>query len=478
MVAMRLGRDVAVYGLASLLTQAAVVVATPVFARYLGPAGYGELDLLMLGVNLLVLVALAGTETAALQQFYVAKDGRLRQDSFSTAALWTLAAGLILGGLALSAAGPLSQSVFGLGALSAVRTAALVIPVVAVARLTVEALRARRKPWLYLLSVGILSGLQMVLGVALVVGFDGGVTAVMVAWLIAAIASTIFNVSASRQLFVVRFSRSSLRPLLKVGVPLLFAGLAGWSVMFVDRLILVRYVTLSQIGVYALAAKVSLVLTLVIYAFNRGWTPIALEAVARDAESAREMRARTSVVYLAAVAWVAVAASLLAPLAVDLVGGQDYSEAADLIPVLATAFLLFAPMPLIQVSMLVTERTALLALPAVIAAGVNAFGVIVLAGGYGLTGAAWATVAGFLLQLVVTFAFANRIDPIPYPWGKLFRLGAISIGFLALSWMPTGRVWDATRCLLTLTFPAFLVLAGVVARRDLRRVLSRRTIGI
>lgn len=468
-----LGRDVAVYGVASLIAQGAVVIATPVFARTLGPAGYGELDLLLAGVNLAVLVAIAGTDTAALQQYFLADGPAEREGVFSSGLVWTLVAGLVVACAAYAASGPIAGAMSSEpGALTSVRLAASVIPALTVARFTLEALRARRQPWRYLASVVILSGVQLLIGVVWVVRFDGGVPQVMAAWLIGSLASLAYNVVTSGGLLRLRVRRAQMRRILTIGLPLLFAGLAGWSVMFVDRLVLVRIVSLRELGIYALAAKVSLLLTLVIYSFNRGWTPVVLEATAHDAPGARSMRARTSVLYLASVAWIAVAASLLAPAMVGVLGGKAFAQAADLVPVLAAAFLLLAPMPVIQVSMLVTARTSLLAWPACVAAVVNAAGVVALASYFGLMGAALATVAGFLVQLVLTFVFAQRIDPVDYPWTRLGVLTVVTASAMSLSWVPPTTFWLSARVLLALVFPTVLVAAGVVRVGELRSLTS------
>lgn len=472
----RATRDVLIYGLAAFGTQAAVVLVTPFLSRSLGPDGYGQFELVLVGLNLASMLAIAGVDTAALQQFYAQRDEQGRRETFATGLAWTLAAGTVIGSLALMSARQLSGWLGGADdATAAIRVAAVTLPMLSAWRFALEGLRARRQPWRYLTSVLIASGLQLGLVLWLVVAADGTVTDALLAWLVSAAVSLIHVLAAAPSLFRARTSPARLRKLLRIGLPLLLSGIAAWSMMFVDRLLLTRLVTIDEIGVYALANKVALVLTLLIYSFNRGWTPRMLELHAMDAAAARAAQARNMVPYATAVAWLAVTVSLLAPFAIEVLGGEEFRDAIHLVPVLAAGLLMAAPMPIIQLTLLATARTSLLAWPAAIAAVVNIVAVLVLGSRYGLMGASMATAVAFGVQLVLTWALARLVESVDYDWSRLARLVLLTATGLSGGWLPRTVTWDAVRAAGVIIFPLIAFAAQIVSRGDARAALGGDT---
>ena len=467
------GRDVLVYGLAAFGTQAAVVLVTPLLSRALEPEGYGQFELVLVGLNLASILAIAGVDTAALQQYYAHSDEYERRVVFATGLAWTLFAGTVLAALALATAGPVSGRLSEtIDSSDAIRIAAVALPLLSAWRFGLEGLRARRQPWRYLTSVVLAAAIQFSLVIWLVVVADGDVTQAMVAWLVSAAVALAHVLSAAPSLFLARVSLGRLRTLLRIGLPLLLSGLAAWSVMFVDRLVLTGLVSIDEIGVYALANKLALALTLLIYSYNRGWTPRVLELHSTDPAAAREVQATSLVPFVAAAAWVAVGVSLLAPFEIVVLGGSEFREAADLVPLLAAGLLFVAPMPVVQLTLLATERTSLLAWPSAAAAVLNLVAVVVLGAAYGLIGATIATTIAFAVQLILTWVFAQRVEAVAYPWGRLARLGLlVSVG-LAAGWLPRSTGWDVVRWAGALAFPVLALLSGIVSLHDLRAVLG------
>lgn len=465
-------REILVYGIATLFTQGAVVVVTPFLTRSLGPAGYGQFELLLVGLNLLAMFVIAGVDTSAMQQYYRHRDETARTDIFSTALMWTMLVGVTLGALVLVAAPPLASWLLGSEkAAGDLRIAAAALPLLAAWRFSLEGLRARRAAWRYLTSVVAAATVQLGMVIWLVVVRDGSVGDAMTAWLISSAIALAFNLAAARGLFRPRIRLDRMRALLSLGAPLLGTGVAAWSMMFVDRLVLSRLVSLSQIGIYALANKVSLVLTLVIYSFNRGWTPQALERHAEEPASAGRYQAWSIVPYLAVVAWVSVGASTLAPFAIEALGGASYSDAADLAPILALGLLLAAPMPVVQITMLGTGRTSLLAWPAMVSAVLNFVAVALLGARYGLVGASIATALAFGFQLATTWFLAQRLEHVAYPWSRLGVLALLSVGAMSAGWLPRSTLGDLGRIAVATAFPLTILLGGVVPLSEMRGLL-------
>jgi len=77
--------DSLVYGISVAAAPLALVVATPVLARSLGPSGYGIVDLLAALLSLASIVAMVGLDSAAARTWFDEPDAARRLTSLRTA---------------------------------------------------------------------------------------------------------------------------------------------------------------------------------------------------------------------------------------------------------------------------------------------------------------------------------------------------------------------------------------------------------
>ena len=73
--------------------------------------------------------------------------------------------------------------------------------------------------------------------------------------------------------------------MVRFGLPTMPAELSLYSLQFIDRIILVRYVGLAEAGLYALAFKFSQAIQVVVRGFQLAWPPLAYSI--QDDEEAR-----------------------------------------------------------------------------------------------------------------------------------------------------------------------------------------------
>jgi O-antigen/teichoic acid export membrane protein len=474
-----LGRDLAIYGLSTLLLQGATILLTPVLTRVLGPDDYGVYELLQVALGFLSIVLVLGMDIAVLKVFFDDEAMGHRQRVVSTG-LAVVTLGTLVGALAIVLfVGPLSVALLGDdGQRAAIVAAAVALPATVLMTYTRQTLRIERRPWNYFVS-SIIGAVAQVAVVVVLVVRTHQVASVFVGLTVGAVLATAYCLWASRHLYRPSISASQGRSLLAFGAPLVLTGIAGWSVMFVDRLILTRFVSLEEIGFYGVANKVALVLNLVIYSFGAGWPPFILELTASDAAAAKEVRSKALNQFLVAVACVGLPAAALAPEVVRILAGPAFLPAAAVVPILVLAFLAFATLPITQIAMMVTERSKVLAPPAIAAAVVNIVGCFVLCPRFGIAGASWATVAGFGVQAVAYYVIAQRIDRVPYPIRGTLAFFGLTLPFLALGWwQPSLAVGLLVKVPALVLFPVLLLVLRIVDRSatvDLvRRIALRR----
>lgn len=474
-----LGRDVAVYGLATVLVQIVAFATTPVYTRILGPSVYGVLELLTVIVSFVITALFDGVGVASVR-LYVTEPPQERPSLLATGLFGTVGATLVGAALAAALADPLARLVFGTSAAStALVAAAIYLPIAVAARFCVEILRMERRPWPLLVASVVTAIVGGVVAIGLVAAADQGAEGVYYGMAVGAVAGLVAALIAVHGSVALRFSTHHLRRLFALGGPLAISALAGWSLVLVDRLILVHFVSLRQIGFYGLANRLAGVLLIATYAFGTAWTPYILGLYAEDADAEAPVRADVLRHFLAAMAVIAVGVALFSREAVRVIAGARYLPAAATMPTLALATLFFSTLVIVQVPFLVEQRTPQMARLSLAAALVNIAACFALIPVWGIQGAAVATVGGFGVQAALYYRQAQALRSAPYDDRRLAAILVLALPFIA------GGYWQndlsvaaiALKGLLLLVFAALLVVLRLVdvarLRGEVKMVWSR-----
>jgi O-antigen/teichoic acid export membrane protein len=164
--------------------------------------------------------------------------------------------------------------------------------------------------------------------------------------------------------------------------------------------------------------------------------PLAVAAVESGDIVARDRQFRQHATILCAVAVPAAAGiALLAPSASGILGPRFAPAARELLPLLALAqFLAGIKSYYFDLSFQMVRATGLQLITVAAGALVNVVLNLWLIPGFGLLGAAYATVAGYLAALIVSWGLGQTVLALPIPYGALARVGAATGGMcLALA---------------------------------------------
>jgi O-antigen/teichoic acid export membrane protein len=415
-------RQSLVYGLALALSKGVSLMMVPVTTAFLAPAAFGQLDVLQTLADLLsILIAMGLADTL----FRFVGDATKDEDRkivaanvFGMALVITLAATVGLQ-LAAPAIGGLlpggvteTQSRILLATLSL--SVCLLIPL--------SWLRMRGRAWMYFIgTVG-----RVVLqagGTAIVLLLGFGVTAVLVAGLVASVASFLWLGWLQLRDSGIRFDPASFRKYFIFGSPLIFAGLAGFVLGSFDRWILADIIGPAAMAQYALAAKFALITAFVVQPFDLWWLPKRFSTLNGKDGDAR----------CAAMTQIAVTIALGAALFVATVGPvliywltpASYHGAIDYLPWLALLAAIHSMTQSLSLGLYTgrsTEMTAVIDGVAALIAGSGYFALIPLFGAYG---AIYATSIALVSRLLMTIWAAQLSRKLPY------RLMSIGILFCA-----------------------------------------------
>lgn len=218
-----------------------------------------------------------------------------------------------------------------------------------------------------------------------------------------------------------RLDRAQLRRVLLFSLPLVAFTASQYGMRSVDIVVLRAYRPPADVGVYALAYQGYTMLQQVATTVTIVLVPlfVSLREAGRSELVARYFRRLVPQATLLA----AMAGGALAPLivlALPLVLGDAYSDAARPLAVLTAALVLFAVASLLAPVLVLHERSGATAAVNMVALGVNAVGDIVLVGplNAGVMGPAIATVAALAVIVGGYLMVARRdlgVGPVAHP---------------------------------------------------------------
>jgi O-antigen/teichoic acid export membrane protein len=424
-------RHALVYGAGEALVSAANFLLLPLYVRALSPEEYGALDYLnRLGEIILLCLLFKGLRQALFSFQNQARDEAERRAVVGSALFLTL---LFLGGggavVALFAE-PLSER-FALGPPGVLRLAILAVVLESVAALLRALAQARQKSLFFIVINAGQVLLKIVLCIVFVAVLRWGITGALIGLAASSGLFALYLLGCELMQGGLHIEGKQLKAMFWFALPFVPGGLGYFLINSGDRLFLKEYgVPFAAMGAYALGCKLAGAVTL----FSK--EPVFKVWSARMYEAARQPDAPRlfGVVFtrvLTLYAGVGLALCLVAAEVVNILGGNRYADAVGIIPPVVLAYFFLTATELMEAAFYIERKTAY-KLPLTLAAMVVTVGLyIVLIPPYGIHGAAWATLVGFVFTTALTGVLSQRVFPVRYEWG---RVGAM-LGWAVVCWL-------------------------------------------
>jgi O-antigen/teichoic acid export membrane protein len=428
-------RALVLYGLGTLATAGVSIVLVPAYARVLGPSGYGLVETLTALIGIGAGLSIVGLDAAVALMLH--RGGpRSQASALLTASGVAVSVGLAGAIVLVLAARPLAELVLG-GPQHAPLVGITGGCVLASGLFTVWQTAARNlhRPGQFVAAAIVYAAVAVAAGLSLVVAVGAGAVGALLALLAGWVAALAAAGWGFRDLIPVgRFRSARAAVLLRVGLPLVPAVAAQWSIHVSDRFLLAGLAGLSDVGLYGAAAKLALVANLLVAPFIMAWSPLALSLHGRP--GARQLYADALAAFAVVGVAVTVVAAMLAEPALVLLAGDEFRAAYPVVWVLVAGVFVDGAFGMLSIATLVARRTELVAVTSVVAAGVNLVANVLLIPPFGFLGAGVATLTAYLASAIGLWLVAQRVYPIPYTAG--FVIAATGLGLAGAAWIALG----------------------------------------
>jgi O-antigen/teichoic acid export membrane protein len=431
-----LSKNLAIYGLGDVAIQIVNFALLRVYVEYLSKEDYGILALLGSVEAVTKLFFRWGVDGSFMRFWYDCEDDPARQRLASTLFLFLLGTNGLLLAVSLAASPWLSTWLGAPGYTLALQLVLLNTFAIGFTFIPFHVLRMQQRAREFSLLAFARSAATLVLRLALVVGLGYGVMGVVVADLVVTAVLLIVMVRWFAPLIRPVFSTAVLRQSLAFGLPRVPHGFAQQVIAVGDKIILTFFVSLPEIGLYAMGVSVGLIQKVFLAAFEYAWAPFYYAAV-REPGAARVF----STVTTYAVALLAVMTAGLSAIAADLlhvVTGGQYTAASGVVAWTSLGVFFQGVYLTTSIGLNITRRTQYYPVATAIAAASNIGLNLALVPRYGIMGAAYANAVAYAAQAAIAYHFSQRFYPVSYETSRLARVvGAAVVAYAAGRALPS-----------------------------------------
>jgi O-antigen/teichoic acid export membrane protein len=418
-------RGSSVYSVAVIVPKIASLLLLRLYTSYLTTSDYGIMELIELTVSLAGLLLGSNLASGFLYYYFQSDSREARNSTLSSAMIGAALVGAVVASAGALMAAPLSRLVFHTPAYAsylriAFASFGLTLPM----EIGYAYFRVLDRAWTYVGATLVGLALSITFNVLLLAVAGWGIRAILVSTLIStASLAVLMGVFAFRHAGLVFRPRAFVR-ILRYSIPVGLGTGSQFLLHFSDRFILLRYVSMSQLGIYSLAYKFGMLIGFIQLPYANYWTSQMYKLLPSEGGNVVYKRVFTYVVTVLTYATVVI--TVAAGPALHILVTAPYRGAAHLIPWLAAAYVIRAAGDHFRCVYFVQGRPGLDA-KVLWAAGLTCVAAsLLLIPRYGVWGAVASTIIGFATLAVVGYFTTKRMYVFQLEWRRV--LLAVSLG--------------------------------------------------
>ena len=429
----RMMQDSTLYLIGNLAGRALGFLAIPFYSRVLTPAEYGIIELIELGTTTVAIAFGLQGIGAALSRLYHDQGGSPADERavVSTGMIGTGALSLAVTALFMLLAAPLGRAVLHSGAWTGLLQAAFAG--MFLANLVEVALiyeRIRERARFYLAYSLVTLALNLALNILFIGVLRLGVWGFVGSKLCITGVSCLYLLSRARRDVGWHWRGALVPQFARFGAPLIVSSLAFFAIHFSDRFFLTGAVSLADLGRYALAYRFAMLLSAVVGdSFHKSWSVSFYRHAGKAGWEAQFARVASFLTFVTVLVGLGIA--LAAPEMLRVMVPASYEPPPLLLPILVLGYVFREMGDFFNYLLLLNRRSTKVGQVAAGCAVLNAVLNLALIPGYGIYGAAVATLLTWAGYALICWAVAQRQHALPVRLGAYARILLLGVGVFA-----------------------------------------------
>jgi O-antigen/teichoic acid export membrane protein len=459
----RLAANSGIYLTGDAVAQGFALLLFPLYTRYLSPSEFGILAVAQAVTIVLTIVLGVALSGAITRLHFEAENEEERRRLYGTVLAFMLAvpavaAGVLhvlgkLGALDLFDTAPYTPYLqYAVG--TAYLSIFLQVPV---------AIYQARQEASKVMALTILNALGLAgATITFVVVLDEGAIGALRGMLIAAGITALVSVVLTARMSALPLSRRWLTRAFDYSLPLVPHLLGTWVLYLSDRLVLERFVSAADLGLYSLGASIGTAAHFLVTAAGRAFSP-AITLALKDAEE-RNQVPLLGTYWLLGIAWACCALALLLTDAIRLLAPDEFHEATEVVGWIVFGYLAFGVYNIAAQGTYFSMRTRIVPVITLAAGTLNVGLNFALVPPLGIVGSAVATLIAFAALAVMQGALSQRLYPIAWEygrWAKILVAALVAFAVGSLGGDDTTALSIALKlAAIAAAFPLALTVAG------------------
>jgi len=229
------------------------------------------------------------------------------------------------------------------------------------------------------------------------------------------------------------FSFNNLRELLKIGIPLVPAGLSLMLLTWANRYILNLYVGLAVVGIFSVGYKFTEIIDrFITMPFGQAVAPMMFKQYATNQDEYKKNLGRIMKYYWIMILGVIILYFVVLREAFELFIGSKYINGYYIIPIVLLGIVFMGAGGLLSGIIIVKEKTGKIFLFTLAVVLFNIILNFILIPRFEMYGAATATLLSYILQFLAIFTYAQKLLYVRYDYAFMVKSFIVSFCFLGV----------------------------------------------
>jgi len=475
----RIVTHTSIYMFGDVLRYSVSLIMLPIYTRYLTPADYGVVELLIMLIDFAAII-FGARVGQSIFRFYCTAGNESDRNTIISSALFL---GILfngIGAIAIAAlSGPLSLAIFSKILYSDyIILLAINMFLLPLTELPLVHIRAQQRPWLFFGFSILKLSIQVALNIYFVVMRELHVEGVVYSAVLSSLVMALLLTGYSLYTAGLRVRLSTCKELFSFSLPLKLATIGSFYLTFGDRYILNMFSDLSQVGLYALGYKFGFIFTLMAWTpFERMWD--AEKYTIYEKPNAIQTYQKVFLYTSSILILFGLCISLFTRDLLRIMSDPAFWDAYKIVPIIIVAYTIQAWTKYCNLGIFLEKKTLQITYAEIIAVAVVTVAYFTLIPAYGIHGAAWATVIGFAARFYWTNLKSTRLYDMQLPWNKVGLASLLALVTFGISWFaPAGLIASiAVRSMLVVGFLVAFFTLPILSREEkaeVRNLILRR----
>ncbi len=445
----RLGADTAIYGVSTVLARLLNFALVPLYANILTTAEFGIVANVYSYIGFIYLFYSFGMESSYFR-FASSKEIGDEKDNFSTPYLAIAAVSILFTAAFVIFSGQ-STALFQIdqSLSSIILYSAAIMFFDAVVMVPFASLRLQRKAKFFAGTKMFSILLTVALNILTVYHLRWGIEGIFISNLAASAAVFIVLMPTTLRQFRFTIHRSLLNEMLKFGLPIVPVAISGVLLQLVDRPILKMLMDDSAVGIYQANYRLGIFMALITGMFEFAWRPFFLSH-AKDPD-AKRLFARVMTYYLAGCSIVFLTLSFFLQDVIQYkffgyryILPPQYWSGLEIVPLVMLSYIFSGIGTNLNAGVQIEKRTKVLFPTSLSGSLTKIILTFLLVPQYGILGAAYATLAGYIMVEATLYFAVQRFYPIRYEFVRIGKLTAtVAAAFFLVKFFEPGIMMKA-----------------------------------